>query len=54
MRNLSVELERETQVMDFKRQLLDAKTALQDAEASAKRETRSMIDGASKDLNPKS
>lgn len=52
-RNLSIELERETQVMDIKRQLLEAKTALQDAEASAKRETLSIVDGASKDLNSK-
>lgn len=52
-RNLSMELERETQVMDIKRHLLDARSALLDAETSAKRETLSIIDGASKDLSSK-
>lgn len=54
MRNLSAELERETQVMDIKRQLLEAKAALQDAEVSAKHGRLSILDGASKDLNPRS
>ncbi|MGQ0621241.1 MAG: Sec-independent protein translocase protein TatB [Panacagrimonas sp.] len=53
MRNLSVELERETQVMDIKRQLQEAQSALREAGASVERETRSVVDSASKDLKPK-
>lgn len=53
MRNLSTELERETQVMDIKRQLKEAQSALREVEAEAERETRSMVDSASKDLNTK-
>lgn len=54
MRNLSVELERETQVMDIKRQLQEAQGALREASASVERETRSVVDSASKDLGNKS
>lgn len=53
MRNLSVELERETQVMDIKRQLQEAQSALREASASVERETRSVVDSASKDLGNK-
>lgn len=53
MRNLSVELERETQVMDIKRQLQEAQSALREAGSSVERETRSAIESASKDLGNK-
>ena len=53
MRNLSSELERETQVMDIKRQLEDARRELQQAGAEVERETRGIGAEASRDLNPK-
>lgn len=53
MRNLSSELERETQVMDIKRQLQEAQTALREAASSAERETRAVSQDLSKDLNKK-
>ncbi len=53
VRNVSSELERETQVMDIKRQLEDAKTALKDAERTAQRETEAMSQSVSKDMNKK-
>ncbi|MGQ0530326.1 MAG: Sec-independent protein translocase protein TatB [Panacagrimonas sp.] len=53
MRNLSTELEKETQVMDIKRQLQEAKQALHEAEATAERETRALSQDATQDLNRK-
>lgn len=53
MRNLSTELEKETQVMDIKRQLQEAKQALHEAEAAAERETRALSQDATQDLNRK-
>ncbi|MGQ0701075.1 MAG: Sec-independent protein translocase protein TatB [Panacagrimonas sp.] len=53
MRNLSSELDRETQVMDIKRQLQEAKSALLDAEASVKRESQSMNQSIAKDFDKK-
>lgn len=53
MRNLSEELERETQVMDIKRQLQEAQAALRDATTQAERETKAAITDASKDLTKK-
>lgn len=53
MRNLSNELERETQVMDIKRQLEDAQRALRDAGAEAERETRGIGADVTRDLNSK-
>lgn len=53
MRNLSVELERETQVMDIKRQLEDAQRALREAGAEVERETKSVATSATQDLNQK-
>lgn len=53
MRNLSTELERETQVMDIKRQLQEAQQALRDAGAEVERETKSVATSATQDLNPK-
>jgi hypothetical protein len=54
MRNLSDELERETQVMDIKRQLQEAQAALKDASTQAERETKAVFDDASKTFNDKS
>lgn len=53
MRNLSVELERETQVMDIKRQLEDAQRALREAGAEVERETKSVATSATQDLHQK-
>lgn len=52
MRSLSVELERETQVMDIKRQLMEAKDALKEAGDYAERETRGVAQDATKSLKP--
>lgn len=51
MRNLSSELERETQVMDLKRQLEDAQRELRSASSEAERETRNFTQGLNDDLN---
>lgn len=53
MRNLSTELERETQVMDIKRQLQEAQQALREAGAEVERETQSVATSATQDLKPK-
>ena len=53
MKNLSSELERETQVMDIKRQLEEAKRELSKAGAEAERETRGISDSVTRDLNDK-
>lgn len=53
MRNLSAELERETQVMDFKRQLQDAQSALREAASAAERESKSVSASVTQDLNKK-
>lgn len=53
MRNLSNELERETQVMDIKRQLDEARRELRQAGAEAERETRGIDAEVTRDLNPK-
>jgi sec-independent protein translocase protein TatB len=53
MRNLSDELERETQVMDIKRQLQEAQQALKDASSQAEQATKSAIDEASKNVTGK-
>lgn len=53
MRNLSAELERETQVMDIKRQLQEAQSALREAAGSAERQTKSVSDSVTQDLNKK-
>lgn len=53
MRNLSTELERETQVREIKQQLQEAQSALREAEASVEREGRSLADDVSRDLKPK-
>lgn len=51
MRNLSSELERETQLMDLKRQLEDAQRELRSASSEAERETRNFTQGLNDDLN---
>lgn len=51
MRNLSSELERETQIRDIKRQLDEAQSALRDAESSVRRETRSLGESLSSSLD---
>ena len=53
MRNLSTELEKETQVMDIKRQLQEAKQALQEAEVAAERESRNITQDTTQDLKQK-
>lgn len=53
MRNLSVELERETQVMDIKRQLQEAQQALREAASSAEQESKSLSNSITQDLNKK-
>jgi sec-independent protein translocase protein TatB len=53
MRNLSDELERETQVMDIKRQLQEAQQALRDASSEAEAATKSAIDDANKTISGK-
>ncbi|WP_420464753.1 Sec-independent protein translocase protein TatB [Panacagrimonas sp.] len=53
MRNLSTELERETQVREIKQQLQEAKSALREAETAVERESRSIADDVSQDLKPK-
>lgn len=53
VRNVTSELERETQVMDIRRQLDEAKNALKDAERAAQRETQSLSKSVSKDLDKK-
>jgi sec-independent protein translocase protein TatB len=50
MRNLTAELQRETEIMDIKRQLEDAQRELRDAGAQAEREIRSVGQTASRDL----
>ena len=50
MRNLTAELQRETEIMDIKRQLEDAQRELRDAGAQAEREMRSVGETASRDL----
>jgi sec-independent protein translocase protein TatB len=52
MRNLSSELERETEIMDIKRQLEDAKRELQSAGQDAEREARGVSESL-RDLNQK-
>ena len=54
MRNLSDELERETQVMDIKRQLQEAQQALKDAGSQAERETKAALEDANKKLTDNS
>jgi sec-independent protein translocase protein TatB len=51
MRNLSAELERETEVMDIKRQLEEARRELQQAGADAERETRGIGQSVTRDLH---
>lgn len=53
MRNLSTELERETQIRDIQQQLREAQSALRDAETSIQRESRDIADKVSRDLNDK-
>ncbi|MCC2656817.1 MAG: tatB [Panacagrimonas sp.] len=50
MRNLTAELQRETEFMDIKRQLEEAQRELRDAGAQAEREMRSVGETASRDL----
>ena len=50
MRNLSAELQRETEIMDIKRQLEDAQRELRQASSEAEREIRSVGQTASRDL----
>src|SRR5689334_13334956 len=50
MRNLSAELERETEFMDIKRQLQDAQRELRKASSDAEREFRSVGENAARDL----
>lgn len=50
MRNLTAELQRETEIMDIKRQLEDAQRELRQASADAEREVRSVGETASRDL----
>lgn len=50
MRNLTSELQRETEIMDIKRQLEDAQRELRDAGAEAEREIRGVGETASRDL----
>lgn len=53
MKNLSSELERETQIMDIKRELEDAKRELQKASSEAAAETRGIGHDVTRDLNGK-
>lgn len=53
MKNLSAELERETSVMELKRELEDAKKELQKATSDAERETRGIGESVTRDLNHK-
>jgi sec-independent protein translocase protein TatB len=50
MRNLSSELERETEIMNIKRQLQDAQRELRNAGAEAEREIRGVGETAQRDL----
>ena len=50
MRNLSAELQRETEIMDIKRQLEDAQRELRQASSEAEREIRGVGETASRDL----
>ena len=50
MRNLSSELQRETEFMDIKRQLEDAQRELRQAGAEAEREMRGVGETATRDL----
>lgn len=50
MRNLSSELQRETEIMDIKRQLEDAQRQLRDASTEAEREVRGVGQSATRDL----
>jgi sec-independent protein translocase protein TatB len=50
MRNLSSELQRETEFRDIKRQLEDAQRELRNAGAEAEREVRGVGETASRDL----
>lgn len=50
MRNLTAELQRETEIMDIKRQLEDAQRELRQASSEAERELRSVGETASRDL----
>lgn len=51
MKNLSTELERETQVMDIKRQLEEAKRELTQASADVQREARGIGESVNRDPN---
>lgn len=53
MRTLSTELERETSVIEIKRQLQEAKSALKEAEASVERESQTMNQSATRDMAKK-
>jgi sec-independent protein translocase protein TatB len=50
MRNLSSELERETEIMNIKRQLEDAQRELRSASSEAERELRGVSQTATRDL----
>jgi sec-independent protein translocase protein TatB len=53
MRNLTSELERETQIMDLKRQLQEAETAVRQAARDAEAETQRVVADAGRDLDSK-
>ena len=53
MKNLSSELERETQVMDIKRELEEARRELSQAGAEAERQTRGIGESVTRDLKDK-
>ena len=50
MRNLTTELQRETEIMEIKRQLEDAQRELRSAGSEAEREIRGVGESASRDL----
>ncbi|MGH8517577.1 MAG: Sec-independent protein translocase protein TatB [Panacagrimonas sp.] len=50
MRNLTTELQRETEIMEIKRQLEDAQRELRSAGSEAERELRGVGETASRDL----
>lgn len=53
VRNFSAELQRETEVVDLRRQLEEARSAMQDAENSMKRESQSISKSVSQGMDKK-
>lgn len=53
VRNFSAELQRETEVADLKRQLEEARAAVQDAESSMKKQSQSISQAVARDMDKK-